>query len=439
MKPQTFLPLTALFGILHANEALDILEGKKDANDVVVAPPAGEAPVLSGAVGTRSADGKVTKSFVPSEPSAFSKKSHEIFDPIWANTTIIKDEENPYVQELTMIGLFEATGAWGKVETTTATTATQRNLDDIAMRRAQLGARMKAFYRTEVTGIVEMAGNSRMNGIQTLKARTEISENTGVTIGKFRPLSTQENGTPDGELLTNERSLMSNMIAPADSLGVMFDAKNKDWTYQLGWFSGDYSDMIPNVKDNGFINAGMAYETIGKTETGVPLRSRWYLNLLHNLDKDGSEVLPRHPHGSSAYYDDIVSTGFAIQQDRFGLQGDFTIARGDKNAWGFTLTPSYWIMPNTIQLVGRYHYADTDQINALSGGYGTSTDPFFSGNESVINGDEYHSFYFGANVHLYENRMILSNGIEYSIFKDELDSGDETKSLLWQSGARLSF
>jgi hypothetical protein len=35
--------------------------------------------------------------------------------------------------------------------------------------------------------------------------------------------------------------------------------------------------------------------------------------------------------------------------------------------------------------------------------------------------------------------MILSNGIEYSIFKDELDSGDETKSLLWQSGARLSF
>lgn len=439
MKPQTFLPLTALLGILHANEALDILEGKKDANDVVVAPPAGEAPVLSGAVGTPSADGKVTKPFVPSEPSAFSKKSHEIFDPIWSKTTLIKDEENPYVQELTMIGLFEATGAWGKVETTTATTTTQRNLDDIAMRRAQLGARMKAFYRTEVTGIVEMAGNSRMNGIQTLKARTEISENTGVTIGKFRPLSTQENGTPDGELLTNERSLMSNMIAPADSLGVMFDAKNKDWTYQLGWFSGDYSDMIPNVKDNGFINAGMAYETIGKTETGVPLRSRWYLNLLHNLDKDGSEDLPRHPHGSSAYYDDIVSTGFAIQQDRFGLQGDFTIARGDKNAWGFTLTPSYWIMPNTIQLVGRYHYADTDQINALSGGYGTSTDPFFSGNESVINGDEYHSFYFGANVHLYENRMILSNGIEYSIFKDELDSGDETKSLLWQSGARLSF
>jgi hypothetical protein len=439
MKPHTLLPLAALLGTLHANEALDILEGKKDANDVVVAPPAGEAPILSGAVGTPSADGKVTKPFVPSEPSAFSKKSHEIFDPIWSKTTLIKDEENPYVQELTMIGLFEATGAWGKVETTTATTTTQRNLDDIAMRRAQLGARMKAFYRTEVTGIVEMAGNSRMNGIQTLKARTEISENTGVTIGKFRPLSTQENGTPDGELLTNERSLMSNMIAPADSLGVMFDAKNKDWTYQLGWFSGDYSDMIPNVKDNGFINAGMAYETIGKTETGVPLRSRWYLNLLHNLDKDGSEDLPRHPHGSSAYYDDIVSTGFAIQQDRFGLQGDFTIARGDKNAWGFTLTPSYWIMPNTIQLVGRYHYADTDQINALSGGYGTSTDPFFSGNESVINGDEYHSFYFGANVHLYENRMILSNGIEYSIFKDELDSGDETKSLLWQSGARLSF
>jgi hypothetical protein len=437
MKSLYLIPTLGLLVHLHANEALEILEGRKDAADAVVTVVPDDAALIQG--GTASADGKVTKPFVPSEPSAFSKKSHEILDPIWSKTTIIKEEENPYIQELTMIGLFEATGAWGQVETTTATTTAQRNLDDIAMRRAQLGARMKAFYRTEVTGVVEMAGNSRMNGIQTLKARTEISENTGITIGKFRPLSNQENGMPDGELLTTERSLFSNMIAPADSLGVMFDAKNKDWSYNLGWFSGDYSDMIPNVKDNGLINAGMAYETTGKTETGVPLRSRWYLNLLHNLDKDGSEVLPRHPHGFSAYYDDIISTGFSVQQDRFGLQGDFTLARGDKNAWGFTLTPSYWIMPSTIQLVGRYHYADTDQINALSGGYGTSTDPFFSGNESVINGDEYHSFYFGANVHLYENRMIISNGIEYSIFKDELDTADETKSLLWQSGARLSF
>ena len=275
MKSLYLIPTLGLLVHLHANEALEILEGRKDAADAVVTVVPDDAALIQG--GTASADGKVTKPFIPSEPSAFSKKSHEILDPIWSKTTIIKEEENPYIQELTMIGLFEATGAWGQVETTTATatapTATQRNLDDIAMRRAQLGARMKAFYRTEVTGVVEMAGNSRMNGIQTLKARTEIYENTGITIGKFRPLSTQENGMPDGELLTNERSLMSNMIAPADSLGVMFDAKNKDWSYNLGWFSGDYSNMIPNVKDNGLINAGMAYETTGKTETGVTLHS----------------------------------------------------------------------------------------------------------------------------------------------------------------------
>ena len=181
MKSLYLIPALGLLIHAHANEALEILEGKKDAADAVVTVAPDDAALIQGGTAD-AADGKVTKPFVPSEPSAFSKKSHEIFDPIWAKTTIIKDEENPYIQELTMIGLFEATGAWGKVETTTATTATQRNLDDIAMRRAQLGARMKAFYRTEVTGIVETAGPSQMNGIQTLKARTGFNDNTGVTL-----------------------------------------------------------------------------------------------------------------------------------------------------------------------------------------------------------------------------------------------------------------
>lgn len=439
MKVQYILPLVGFLTSIQANEALDILEGKKDAAAGTTATlPADDAALITGAT-TPAVDGKVVKPYVPMVPSAFSQQSKQFFDPIWSKSSLILDEKNSVVQELSIIGLFEAGAAWGDIETTSSTgTATTKTISDVELRRAQIGARMRAFYRTEVTGIVEGAGPSQMNGIQTLKARTGFNDNTGVTIGKFRPLSTLENNIPDGQLLTTERAMLSNMLSPADSLGVMFDAKSGNWQYNLGWFSGDYSDMIPGIKNDGFINAGLAYETTTKTESGAPLRSRWYINLINNLDRETSEVIPRNNRVDRPTYNQIVSTGISIQQDRFSFQGDFTMAHGDKSVWGMTLTPSYWIMPGTIQLVGRYHYADSDTEDALYSGYGPGADPWLD-SDSVISGDEFHSFYIGANVHLYENRMIIFNGLEYTLFKDDLDSASETKSLLWQSGARLSF
>jgi len=96
-------------------------------------------------------------------------------------------------------------------------------------------------------------------------------------------------------------------------------------------------------------------------------------------------------------------------------------------------------MPGTIQLVGRYHYADTDKQDGIYGGFGPGADPFYEGDGPIVRGDEYHSFYMGANVHVYENRMIISNGLEYTLFRDDLDSETDTTSLMWQTGAKLSF
>jgi hypothetical protein len=35
--------------------------------------------------------------------------------------------------------------------------------------------------------------------------------------------------------------------------------------------------------------------------------------------------------------------------------------------------------------------------------------------------------------------MMISNGVEYTIFHDDLDSGNTTESILWQTGAKLNF
>jgi hypothetical protein len=340
---------------------------------------------------------------------------------------------------LAHVPLVEGSGAWGKIDNDSTDPLLDQDISETAMRRAQLGARMKAFYRTEVTGIVEMAGPARMNGIQNLSARTRITENTAVTVGKFRPLSSGDNNTPDADLLITERSLLSNMIAPADSLGVMFDASRKGFTYQVGWFSGDFDDMLPGIKEDGLINAGISYTKDGRTESGAPLRSRWFLNYLYNLNERSSETMPRHRQLGAEQYQSIVATGFSLQMDRMGLAADFSYANGNSSVWGLTLSPTYWLLPGTLQLVSRYHFADTEAADALYGGYGPSADPFFQGSGPIISGDEFHSFYLGANFHLYENRMIISNGIEYSIFKDDLDTQSDTKAVMWQTGAKVSF
>ena len=436
MKIHPVTILLFLAAPIWANDALDLLEGKKDAATIELPPLPEDTPVLSGAIGA-SADG--VKPFKPMELTAFAKKSHELFDPLWSMANLYENQQNPYVQQLAITGLFEGSGAWGSVDNNSGTDPLDQSISQTVLRRAQLGARMKALYRTEVTGIVEMAGPARMNGIQNLSARTRITENTGVTVGKFRPLSTGENNTPDAELVITERSLLSNMIAPADSLGVMFDATRKGWTYQVGWFSGDFDDMIPRIKDDGLINVGVSRTQETRTTSGVPLRSRWFLNYLYNLNEGNSQTMPRHRILGDTQYQSIIATGFQVQMDRFGFLADFSHVNGADSAWGVTLTPTYWLLPGTLQLVSRYHFADTESAGGLFGGYGPSADPFFQGNGPIVSGDEFHSFYLGANFHLYENRMIISNGFEYSIFKDNLNTQSETKAVMWQTGAKLSF
>lgn len=424
---------------LVANDALDLLEGKKDANSIAVPPPSEDAPPLSGAIGATNANGKTIKPYRPAELSDFAKKSHELLDPVWARTQLVNAPDHPYIQEFSLTGLFEGSGAWGDLENDLATSELNQNVSETALRRAQLGARMKAFYRTEITGLVETAGPSRMNGIQTLSARTRLLGESGITLGKFRPLSTAENNTADADLTISERSLLSNMIAPADSLGAMFDATRKGWTYRLGWFSNDFHDQIPSVSNQGVLNAGIAHESNTKTESGAPLRTRWFLNYLYNLDDQSSGTIPRHRYPGATQYQSIVTTGMHLQMDRIGFLAEFAQAKGKNSVWGLTLSPTYWLMPGTLQLVGRYHYADTDSADSLFGGYGPNADPFFEGSGPIVSGDQFHSFYLGANFHLHENRMIISNGMEYTIMEDDLDSGNATESVLWQTGAKLSF
>lgn len=431
MKPfQIITPLLLLSLPLAANEALDILEGKKDINEI-------ELPPLPEEETTQPGD-KVT--YVPPEwaPSPL--------DPIWSRAVLFEDDSNPWVQQLAIMGLFEFGGSWGEAD---VKGAPNTDLNTTRTRRARLGARMKAFGNTEIEAVGEFAGDVDYQRIVEMKAKTRVRPNYYLSYGKMRPRFGIEQSKEPQQLLTPERTLLANMLMPASTLGVSFSQECAPWDWSIGWFSGDQDRYFPGIEGDGFIAGSLAYESGEVLEGGKTMRTRWHVDYIFNMDGDKSRSIPRYKlagdrasNGNQLIarnpaFRHLFSTGVELEGDRFAFEGDFQLANGDVNAWGMTLTPSYWAVPGALRLVGRYHYADTDDQAGLVGGLGTGSDPFFD-TSPIFVGDEFHSFYLGANLHLYQDKVTVLNGLEYSLMKDDA-SGFETDAWVWHSGARLSF
>jgi hypothetical protein len=91
-----------------------------------------------------------------------------------------------------------------------------------------------------------------------------------------------------------------------------------------------------------------------------------------------------------------------------------------------------------MKLVARYHYAGSDDPGALIGSMGTSSDLYFD-SDPLFAGNEYHSFYCGANLHFYKEYLVLMAGLENVILKDQAGGGFDTEAWIWHAGLKASF
>jgi hypothetical protein len=431
IRPVLFL---ATLTIAQANEALDILESDKTPEQAPVMPGAAIAP-----------ENLVYPETIRPEWQT------RTFDPVWARAVLFDDESNPWVQHVAMTGFFEWRAAFGKAEVdgVGATPSENVDLDSTRTRRARLGARIRAFRNTDIEAVGEIAGDSDYSGIERLSARTEYLPGAGVSYGKFRPKFTAEYRQEPEFSTYPDRAMLVNMLAPHTTLGVHFDYHRNGWDYGAGWFSGDSDPYIPSLRGDGILALNLG-RTFVSMEGDAITRTRWHLDYLHNFDAGRSNSQPRYnvagrtsANGnqlvaSNPAFRHLFSTGFTLEQERFSFLGDFMIAKGDTTAWGLTLSPRYWAVPGYLEIVGRYHYAGSDDPGALVTTMGASGDPFFDSSPFFI-GDEYHSFYLGANAHAYQDRLLFMLGLENVILKDEAGAGFNTDAWIWHSGVKASF
>ncbi|MGJ8644830.1 MAG: hypothetical protein ACSHX9_15585 [Luteolibacter sp.] len=434
-----FLPLHALILLApfaSANEALDVLEGKIDANSIVLPPPPyKEVEEDANDVGELI---YLAPQWAPSP-----------LDSIWSRSVLYDSAANPWVQQVAITGYFDFQASFGKsdIDASGATPARNADLEGTRTRRARLGARIRAFNNTEFEAVGEFAGSDEYSGIDRLKGYTQLSDTTGITYGKFRPNFGTESGTEQQFSPYFNRTATSDMFAPASSLGASIHHAGEEYDYDIGWFSSDYSADLPSVEGDGFLNFSISRAYVEKNGDSLA-RVRWHADYIHNFDPGKSNPAGYNLAGQfsangaqviqNPAYRHLFSTGFAIDSDRYQVTADFNLANGNTTVWGMSVGGSYWVMPGTLKLVGRYQYAGSDDARAIattfgnSGGLRYDDSPFFVG-------DEYHSLYFGANLHLYKDGLIIRNGLEYSILKDEVGSSFNTEAFSWRTGASLSF
>jgi hypothetical protein len=426
---------SALCCVVHANDVLDALEGKKKSSEIqVAAAPAGPG---------RDANGALTYPETTYPPSRL--------DAVWSKAVVYENEANPWVQRMAITAFFDQQAAFGSAEVDGVGIVPEKSvdLDGTRSRRTRLGARIRAFRNTDIEANYEFSGSDDQRGIERLKVRTEFMPDAAVTFGKFRPDFGTEYSTEPENYLYPDRSMLSNMIAPDQTLGIRVDFKRKDWDFGLGWFSGDANPYFPGIEGEGSLLFNMKRTLVEGSGSSLS-RVVWHFDYLHNFDGARSGTTPRFSVAgrrsangnqlvaTNPLFHDLVSTGIVLDRGRFSFMGDFMIAKGQGAAYGLTLAPSYWAIPGRLNIIGRYHYAVSDDAGGLISTMGTSSDPAFDSSPFFI-GDEYTSFYLGANYHLYRDQLILMGGLERAVLGDEQGADFNTEAWIWHAGARMSF
>lgn len=423
----------ALHSASNANEALDLLEGRITEDEVTVTEllkPSEEEVALEEAQAAAEEEARVLR-----DTRDYSGRWKEQLTPLGV---VYEDEGNTIIQRIAIDGLVEYGLTNGDLE---ADQGGSTDGGESRLKRARLGAMVQAFYNTDLEARV-VADDDGYQGIDTLKATIEFNEALELEVGKFRAPFGQDFRLDPNVRHSIGLSRLSTQLSPGNTLGVQLNVYDGPWDFGLGYYSGDLDENLPGL-ERGFVLANIGYTLLGASAPNPedenarvpPGYQRWYLDYIFNTDPDNSENLAGVEH--------LLSTGVATSAGRFDFDGEFILANGpDTSAWGLNLVARHWLLEDAIRLVGRYSYADSDDPGGIFLGLGVEgaegdTTQALAGFDTVVAGDELHSFYLGLDWHILQDYLLITTGLEYTFLGD--DTNGDSDLLLWHSGARLAF
>ncbi|MEO5712065.1 MAG: porin [Luteolibacter sp.] len=430
----------------------------------------GCTPVLAGSE-TAAAPAAATESTSTATGLLVGKLTGETaWDKAWSAATLYKDENNPYLQEFSLQGRLQVQyadgqSANGHFDIEDYKDAGKNGVwgDKFEARRAYLGFKSKWFQNWKLEGQIDVNTTAPVGksddydfyqDIYDLYLTYAPSDELNVSIGKQEVKLTREQEISSKDIVTFERSLVTNMLHPGNLTGIWASGKGiqEHWLYEAGVYANDQNPEFTNFGGGALFLGKIGYDYSAEAKLDSAVVSFRYM---HNTDagyqESGSNLT--YPYGKSPAFTDSFVLSNDIAQGRFGLTTDLIFGLGfdgnadqagasvpvdQSNVLALNIIPSYFIADG-IQLVGRLQIASSTDADGLAlgsryEGVSPETDPLTGKRTSDAKGNTYTSVYLGVNYYIYGNKLKLMNGFEYS----NLGGGDY-EGTTFLTGLRMSF
>lgn len=372
------------------------------------------------------------------------------FDQTWSAFTLHKDDDNPILQEFSLQGRLQLQSIFGESNGDSFNTSDYKAAgndetvwgEDIEVRRARLGFKSKWFrdfkfegqINVDVDGEDNTGSDTFYKDIYDLYVTYAPSDAFNVSVGKTKVKFSREQEISSKEILTIERSLLSNTLFPGELTGIWTNGKGiaDHWLYEVGLYGNDrqreFTDLSGDNRGTLFL-AKIGYDYSEQAGLDTAVASVHFMNNSEPNYKEPNS--PDYTTGTSPNFKTSWAFTNDITQGRFGLTTEAMLASGDgtqSDVMGLTVIPSYYIAEG-LQLVGRLQVATSEDADDLR--VPSRYERLAAGD---TRGNTYASVYAGLNYYLYGHKLKLMNGVEYS----HLGGGDYDGYTL-MSGLRFSF
>ncbi len=402
------------------------------------------------------------------------------WDKAWSAFTLYKDDNNQILQEFSLQGRFQVQyadghSANGHFDVEDYKDAGKDGVwdDKFEVRRAYLGFKSKWFQNWKLEGQIDVNTNSPVGSkfpyasvddyrlykdIYDLYLTYVASDALNISIGKQEIKFSREQEISSKEIVTFERSLVTNMLHAGNLTGLWVNGKGiqEHWLYDVGVYA---NNQVPEFSefDAGVLFLGkIGYDYSAESKLDSAIVSFRYE---HNSDPGYQSAVDSvyYGYGKAPAFTDAICLSNDIIQGRFGLTTDIlygfgysgnaeqngkNVAIDQADVFAINIIPTYFIADG-LQLAGRIQFATSpDDVNGLKLGNryeGVSPDYKTSGSKkgqrsSDSTGDGYVSLYLGLNYYIYGNKLKIMNGLEYSHL-----AGGDYEGTTFLSGLRMSF
>lgn len=344
-----------------------------------------------------------------------------VYDDIWGLANWYSDEGNPTLQSVRFRGRFQYDYA--------SLRDGDRSHDEWNVRRMRLGVQFGLLRQITIhleAGFDPQDPDPFYRRLTDAYVEWSRSPTVAVTVGKQSAPFTMDGSTSSKELLTIDRSNLSNNLwFPSEYVpGVSLSGELSEWVYHGGIYSaGTANRELGEFDGSAFtlLTLGYRFAPFGSESRALARASYVY------QDPDPRNTFTRP-------FQHVASANLDMGFERWGVRADVSAGAGylgQSDVWGSMLMPWYDVTPG-FQLVGRYTYLDGDGANSVR--LARYENQLVDGR-----GDRYSELYVGANYYMYGHELKLQTGLQLGDMEDTADDGGGYSGVSFTTGIRVSW